>query len=183
MPNSDLIPPEFPRPQAVDQIPARGHAVTLTADSSECAALALRLDLQSVRALSAKVELTPLGRTGKVRVRGSFSAEVVQTCGVTLAPLPAHVEDDFELTFAPPELVVDEDSEIELSWDRQDPPDPIIDGTIDLGEVVAEHLALALDPFPRAPDAAFQPPFEPPEMPEERPNPFAVLASLRQKGE
>ncbi|TAN60395.1 MAG: DUF177 domain-containing protein [Magnetospirillum sp.] len=177
----EAVTPEFSRPVPVDQLPAKVSRHTISAEPDECAALARRLGLVEVKALSAKVELEPLARTGFIRVNGRLTARVVQTCVVTLLPLDVVVEDAFQLTFSPPEAILDEEDEIELSWDQQDPPDPIIDGCIDIGEVVAEYLALALDPFPRAPDAAFQPPPEEPETEDGRSNPFAVLSSLRQK--
>ena len=180
---SDPIVPEFSRPVLVDQLPAKVSRRTITAEPAECKAVAERLDLVEVTGLSAKVELEPLARSGFIRVNGRLTVHVVQTCVVTLAPLPATVEEDFHLTFAPPEAALDEDEEIEVSWDQQDPPDPIVNGCIDIGEVVVEHLALALDPFPRAPDAAFQPPPEEPDNAGGRANPFAALSSLRQKKE
>ena len=36
-----------------------------------------------------------------------------------------------------------------------DPPDPIIDGKIDLGALLVEFVALGLDPFPRKPGVVF----------------------------
>lgn len=180
---SEAIPPEFSRPVLVDQLPAKVSRRSIEAEPAECAGLAKRLGLVEVTSLCAKVALEPLARSGFIRVNGKLTAAVVQTCVVTLAPLAATVEEEFEMTFAPPEAVLDEEEEIELSWDQQDPPDPIIDGCIDIGEVVVEHLALALDPFPRAPDAAFQPPPEEPDSTDEWTNPFAVLSSLRQKKE
>ncbi len=175
--------PEFSRPLQVDQLPAKISRRTIAAESSECAAIAARLDLLELKSLSAKISLEPLARSGLIRVNGKLTAEVVQACGVTLQPIAATVEDEFHLTFGPPEAGLEEGDEIELSWDSEDPPDPIIDGVIDLGEVVVEHLALALDPFPRAPDATFEPPPEPADTPEVKANPFAVLAVLRQKKE
>ena len=71
----------------------------------------------------------------------------------------------------------------------EDTPDPVEDGQIDMGEAAAEHLALAMDPFPRSAGAAFTPPPEEPpeskrtrsEQPVEKPSPFAALASLGKK--
>ncbi|RAU22518.1 hypothetical protein CU669_07450 [Paramagnetospirillum kuznetsovii] len=176
-------PPEFSRPLLVDALPAKISRQSIEADSDERAAIATRLDLVEIKSLSAKISLEPLGRTGLIRVNGRLTAEVVQTCCVTLAPIAAVIEDEFQLTFGPPEAELDEAEEIEVSWDGEDPPDPITDGAIDIGELVVEHLALALDPFPRAPDAAFEPPPEPEDTSEAKPNPFAVLAALRQKKE
>ena len=61
--------------------------------------------------------------------------------------------------------------------DGEDPPDPIVDGRIDLGALAVEFLALALDPYPRKPGAEFTPP------PEEAPpdSPFDALPEMAKK--
>jgi uncharacterized metal-binding protein YceD (DUF177 family) len=169
---------EFSRPVRVDQIPAAGMTLELEAKPAECVALAERFGLQSLDSLSATVRLKAIAGGAIIRVDGTFTAKIVQTCVVTLDPLPGEVSEDFSLTYGTPEPE-EPGEEIELSLDEDDPPDPIIDNTIDVGEAVAEHVALALDPFPRKPGIAFD--GGDPEPPEEegKPNPFAVLAQLR----
>ena len=49
-------------------------------------------------------------------------------------------------------------------------------GTIDLGRLATDALFLAVDPYPRKPDAVFEPPVAP-EDPED--HPFAALRSLQ----
>lgn len=172
------ITPEFSRHVRVDQIPAAGITVELSAKPAELVALAERFDLQSIQDLNATVTLKALAGGALVRVDGRFIAHVVQTCVVTLDPVPATVEEEFSLTFgaAEPE---EPGVELELSLDDQDPPDPIVDGIIDVGEAVAEHVALTLDPFPRKPGIAFECGDPEPVEEEKRPSPFAVLAQLR----
>jgi uncharacterized metal-binding protein YceD (DUF177 family) len=172
--------PEFSRIVLVDQVPSRGMEMPIEANAAECAALARRFDLRSIEALSARLHLKAMAGGTIFRVGGHISARVVQTCVVTLEPIPATVEEDFDMTFGGQEDD-DEGGELDLSFDDTDPPEPLADGGIDVGEAVAEHLALALDPFPRKAGAAF---IEPPEAPieeAEKPNPFAVLEQLRQK--
>ncbi|MGE5506430.1 MAG: DUF177 domain-containing protein [Actinomycetota bacterium] len=177
------ITPEFSRPIRVDQISVKGTDVDIEADAAERAALARRFGLVDLPALSARVRLKPIGRDGLVRVQGNFSAEVVQACVVTLAPVPASLCEAFEVTFGP-ESAEGEGDDVEVSFHDEDPPDPIVGGAIDIGEVVAEQLALALDPFPRAEGAQFDQPAEEAEPePERRPSPFAALAAFRQKKE
>ncbi|MGH6890961.1 MAG: hypothetical protein ACREEP_01765, partial [Dongiaceae bacterium] len=59
----------------------------------------------------------------------------------------------------------------------------VMDGWIDLGELAAEQLGLAIDPYPRKPDAQIpaewtaEPASEPPAA--KRPNPFAALEKLK----
>ena len=63
----------------------------------------------------------------------------------------------------------------------EDIPDPVENGQIDMGEAAAEHLALAMDPFPRSSGAAFTPPPEEPPEPTAKPSPFSALAGLHKK--
>ncbi len=82
---------------------------------------------------------------------------MVQTCVVTLEPVEQHIEAKVALNFA---TLADTETEAVVDFDPEgeDPPDPIIDGKIDMGEVIAEHLALELDSFPRVQGAALEKP-------------------------
>lgn len=172
----------FSHPVAVDRIPARGSRLRVEPGAAEREAVARWLDLPEVSEMSAEFELTPMGKTGLIRVNGRLTARVTQSCGVTLAPVETVVDEDIALTFGPPEDEDgEEDDEIDIDFHEADPPDPIIDGAIDLGAVMVEHLALGLDPFPRAAGAEFEAPGDGEEAPEPKANPFAVLASLKQK--
>lgn len=174
----------FSHPLAVDRIPARGTHLHVDVAAAEREAVAKWLDLREVTEMSADFNAAPIGKTGLVRVNGRLTARVVQSCVVTLAPVEAVVDEEIAMTFGPPvEDEGDEDGgDLEIDLHEADPPDPIVDGCIDLGAVMVEHLALGLDPFPRAEGAEFIPPDEPTEVPEPKANPFAVLASLKQKG-
>ena len=145
--------PEFSRPFAADRLGQAAVTETLLAGPAECTALAKRLRVVEVTQFSTVVTLErTLG--GLIHVSGRLEADVVQTCVVTLADFPSHVEDSFALDFgnAPAEF----GDEIEVDPDY-DPPEPIEDGVIDLGELATQYLALALDPHPRAPGAALDP--------------------------
>ena len=164
--------PEFSRPAAVERIGAAGRTSEVAADDSECRALAERFGILAVESLTARLTLRAHGPL--VHVEGRLSARVVQACVVTLEPVAADIDEAFAITFGPE--VPEDSDELVIDLDSEDPPEPIIDGKIDLGEVVAEHLALALDPFPRAPGAVFEPPDAPGTT-----GPFAALAALRKK--
>lgn len=173
----------FSHPLRVDKIPARGTSLTIEVPEAERAALARRMDLLELPEMAAEFTLTPMGKTGLIRVNGRLTAQVVQSCGVTLAPVPGVVDEEIALTYGPPQAEEDagEGEELEVDFYESDPPDEIVDGCIDLGAVMEEHLALGLDPFPRAEGAVFEPPAEPPKEPEAKPHPFAALARLKQK--
>jgi uncharacterized metal-binding protein YceD (DUF177 family) len=140
--------PEFHRPHRLDQIGAGDSNVSVTAAPAERAALAERFDLQSIGALDASYKLRR--DAAGVRATGHLSAKVVQSCVVTGDPVPASVDEDFDIRFVPEGEAGDE---VELS---EDECDTIFytGGAIDLGEAAAETLALALDPFPRSAGAS-----------------------------
>jgi uncharacterized metal-binding protein YceD (DUF177 family) len=165
--------PEFSRPFPADRLGQSAVTETLLASPAECAALAKRLGLVELTQLSAVVSLEPtLG--GLIHVGGRLEADVVQNCVVTLVDFPSHVEDSFALEFgnSPAEF----GEEIELDPDY-DPPEPIEGGVIDLGELVTQYLALALDPHPRAPGAMLDPAWSGSDSAET--SPFAVLKNLK----
>lgn len=170
---------EFSRPLRVEQIPANGMEMDLSAKPVERTALARRFQLQTLDSLTATVRLRSVAGGTLVRLSGSLTAKVVQTCVISLEPVPQDVAATFTMSFSADTPDTVPGTELELSVDDEDPPDPIIGGAIDVGEVVAEQLALALDPFPRKAGIAFQEAVETVPEPEKRPSPFAVLAELR----
>jgi hypothetical protein len=175
-----LAPAEFSRVFRVDDLPPGGSTVTLTADASECAALARRFGVVALRGLTATARLLPrvMGRgSGRsVAVTGGFDAEVEQECVVTLEPVITRVADRFELAFSEQAMPVE--PELTVDAEAADPPEPLVDGAFDLGEALAELVALAIDPYPRAPGAVFEAPAGTNQPPE---SPFAILRRLSAK--
>ncbi len=148
-----------------------GGGVTkrLEPDAAARKRIAKALDLASLDAFTAEITLAPAA-TG-YRLTGRIQAQAVQTCGISLEPLPVTIDDRFSLTLA--EAVEPESDEIVIPLDDES-PDPIEDGKVDLGQYAVEQLALRLDPFPRKPGAEFVQPPEPAEI-----SPFAVLRTLK----
>lgn len=175
--------PEFSRPVRVDRIPSGGLEMDITANEAERKALADRFGILSIDSLTAHVRLKPIRGGRQYRLAGEFTAEVVQACVVTLEPVRARLDESFRMAYGLDEDELPAGAEIEISFEEDEPPDPIEGGTLDVGEAVAEHMALALDPFPRKPGARISAGCEPVPEVEEKPNPFAVLARLRQKKE
>ena len=142
---------EFSRPIAVESlIPGRDRKETLEASEAECAALAKRFDLRSLPELKAKVTVLRIADGNIIQVSGDIQAEVVQCCVVSLQDVPSEVNAHFNAYFTESgkEFEPEEDFDIELG---EDLPDVMQDGLLDLGELVAQHLSLELDPYPRAP--------------------------------
>lgn len=188
------LPVEFSRIIAVDRIGDQGLDLDLVAETAERAALAQRLDLLELPRLTARVVLTPVPGSHDFRLTARWSAEVVQACVVTLEPVPAHHDEEFELIYSPRAASADYQAsprqEVQVGYDDhgqelQDPPEPLVDGRIDVGEVIAEQLALALEPYPRKPDAVLPMQVIDPSLGDaesgSRENPFAVLQRLKGK--
>ncbi len=166
---------ELSRPMLVDRVPSDGYAITVTATKAECAALAVRMGLPAIRSVTCAFRLKRETDT-KVFAEGRLRARVTQTCVVSMEDFPAVVLDEFRVRFVPAgEESDDEDpeSDDEIGYEGN---------AIDLGEATAEQLGLALEPYPRKPDAALPEADAAPDAPAEpdaKPNPFAVLAALR----
>lgn len=145
--------PEFSRPIEVESLTHGPNKMSVSAQASELKALARRFEIPEIAALNADFELER-GLGGVIGIRGRLKARATQTCVVTLEPVTAVIDEAFALVYAPPS----EDAPPEggdIDPDAVDPPEPIIGGKIDLGEVAAAQFALALDPYPRKPGAAF----------------------------
>jgi uncharacterized metal-binding protein YceD (DUF177 family) len=159
--------------------PVRLHQVggglkrTLEPDAAARARIVKALDLASLDAFTAEMELKPTDAGW--RLSGRVRASLAQTCGITLEPLPLEIDAPFALTLA--EAVEEDSDEIVITLDDES-PDLIENGQIDLGQYAVEQLALRLDPFPRKPGAEFVQPPEPAEI-----SPFAVLKQLRPSDE
>ncbi|PZQ61989.1 MAG: hypothetical protein DI544_05150 [Sphingomonas taxi] len=167
---------EFSRIERLDTIGGEPREVTIAADEAERAALARRFGLVAVERLEATFAIRQEG--GGVAARGRVAAAVVQACAVTGAPLPATVDETVALRFVAPATGGGEE-EVELAGDALDTIE-IEGGGIDLGEAAAETMVLALDPFPRSPDAAAALK-EAGVLSEDEAGPFGALAGLKDK--
>jgi uncharacterized metal-binding protein YceD (DUF177 family) len=169
--------PEFSRPVRIDTLGAEPRRLTIEADKGERTALARRFGLMSIASLRANATLTR--RESLIIAEGRLDASVIQSCVATGVPLDAEVCEAFTLAFRPMPEDARPDEEIELSEAEMD----VVfyqGASVDVGEAVAETLALSLDPYPRAPDAdaALQ---AAGVKSEEEAGPFGALAALKDK--
>ncbi|WP_380873468.1 hypothetical protein ACFB49_41670 [Sphingomonas sp. DBB INV C78] len=141
--------PEFSRPVRLDTLGEADRTIEIEASAEERAALAKRFGLLSLDRLVATASLHREGQA--VLATGRIEADVAQPCTATGEPVPAAIDESFRLRFIPEDQIGDAD-EIELSESDCDTI-PFAGGQIDIGEAVAETMALALDPFPRSPNA------------------------------
>ncbi|NWE54111.1 DUF177 domain-containing protein [Brevundimonas sp. P7753] len=168
---NDLPPLPYSEPLRLHHIGA-GVQRRLKPDAEAIKRIVRALDLQALDMFEVDINLVPT--VSGWRLDGRVMADAVQTCGLTLEPLPVRIDRKFSVQMVEAtEHEADENAEIDLELD-DDSADQIEGGSLDLGQYAVEQLALSLDPFPRKPGAVFEQPPEPGEI-----SPFAVLKGLR----
>ncbi|CCD92541.1 conserved hypothetical protein [Bradyrhizobium sp. ORS 375] len=167
----------------VAQIPDAGLHREIEADAATLRALAAIGELREVLSAHASFDVVQK-RDGKVHVEGRVRARIGQTCVVTLDPIETDIDEPIDQLFAPPEDIpelaefVEDDPNSEV--DTADPPEPIINGQIDLGRLAADALFLGVDPYPRKPGAVFE---QPAAAADPEDHPFAALKALKSAGD
>lgn len=166
----------------------------LSAGEPDRKAIAKLLELVAVDSLTADITLQRVpGNKAVIHVQGMLKANVVQSCVISQAPVKAHIEDEFEGWYADTDSFVSinkarnersskskthaADNEVQIVDERED-PEPIINGKIDLGDLVVQYLSLALPPYPRAHGVTWDNSDDPEAAPPSgsgRLNPFAAL--------
>jgi uncharacterized metal-binding protein YceD (DUF177 family) len=173
-------PPLLDASLRVDHVPADGRELAVTADATQLQAIAARLQISAVDRLEARLRLVRF--RGGVQVTGYVEADVVQPCVVTFVPVRQAIAEPFDRVYLPtaeqpksaashPEIFVDLDADVPEYFEGHE---------VDLSEAIIETVALALDPYPRAPGASLAQVGLPPDEPE--PSPFAVLKTLLDPG-
>lgn len=187
---------EWSRILEVEKIGSDARTVTFEASEQERADLARRMGLISVEKAQASVTVQRVGG-GIIHALGMVRADLTQSCVVSLGPVPAHIEDEFEgwygdkeqaaLSFAKAKNdreVKKGHTELEILEEAVD-PEPILNGKIDIGELATQYLSLALDPYPRAEGVTSQ--YIVPEGAKDREgaelrkNPFEALKDWKEK--
>ena len=144
--------PELSRPVKLKAI--RDDAYVIEASEYERAALAERFGITSIESLRAEVRLDPKGE--KVEASGTLSAAITQACAISGEDFPVEIDEDIAFIFVPADAmrVSEEDEEIEIELDDEDLDAIDYEGdSFDLGEAIAQSLALAIDPYAEGPNA------------------------------
>lgn len=132
-------------PRKIDAEP-----VVLEANEAERAALAMRFGLVAVGSLSATIELEP--KPSGVAANGRLQSDIIQSCAISGDDLPAQINEAIALKFVPEQTREPSEEEVELTPEELDEIEYAGD-KFDLGEAVAQTLALAIDPFAQGPNA------------------------------
>ncbi len=173
-------PPEFSRPFEVAEIEDGEVVREIKADEGELAALQGRFAIEALHAASAELSIAAAGE-GVVHVSGTVRAKLSQICIVSLEPVDEEVAETVAVTYLPPgveEPHVAPDGDLE-SADEYEAFDGL---SIDLGELTAQQIAAAINPYPRKAGVVFGNQGQLGDNDrEERDNPFAVLETLKAK--
>jgi hypothetical protein len=172
--------PEFSRlVDAPAIVAAGGTREHLVPKESERQALAARLGLVGLNALEAMLDVR-VWRVGGLEVSGTLKALIVQTCVVSLEPFESAIEVPVHAQYLPQAMLPRESLAAETQLAdafAPEPPEVLPDsGRVDLGELVTQHLAVAIDPYPRRAGVTFDAPRG--EAMSARESPFAKLAAL-----
>jgi hypothetical protein len=168
----------FSRPLLVEEVPTEGLDLTVSATEAERQAIAREDGLEGLAKLEGSLHVEPWRKDG-LAVTGEMRARVTQFCVVTLDPFDSEIVEPIDVKFAPADVSaasspVTSHGEAnrarrrppqfegmpvpKAEFEGEDPPDPILGREIDLGALVAEFLALGLDPYPRKPGVEFEEP-------------------------
>jgi hypothetical protein len=166
----------------VDDISAKGISDCLQVNTQNCEAIAKTLDLLSLDSMKMEFKLHRSGRS-RFKLKGQLLADATQSCVVTLDPIKCKIDQEIDIDFWPPEDVAQletktDDEEMEVLLDG---PEPIIENSIDVGQIAYEHFAAALDPYPRTTGVSFD--WNNPQIDQESESgnkPFAKLARLKE---
>ena len=162
-------------PVAVDNIPETGLHIEAKAPAEVRAQLVKLANLRDLPHLSAVFDLTRRG--GGVHVAGQVKARVGQTCVVTLEPLENDLDEPINVLFAPRLEVAAKDDGADRRAGDEEPPEPLIEGKVDLGAVATEFLLLGIEPYPRKAGAEFAAV----KTADDSARPFAALEALKKR--
>lgn len=140
--------PEYTHMVDLRQITA--EPLVLEPDDAARRRLAGRFGISAIPRMRAEVSLEREG--DRVTANGRLVADIVQPCRISGDDFPVSIDEPVALRFVPPMGETAPDEEIELTADALDEIE--YEGTaFDLGEALAQTLALAIDPFAEGPNA------------------------------
>ncbi len=171
--------PPFSFRVPVGKVSVNPVTVRMSASEEERKALADLWGISGLARLDAELDLVRWKRDG-VRVRGPVRAEVVQPSVVSLEPVASAIEEEVDAVFVPEgsrlaRVETNDSGEMIVDPDGPDLPETFSGDRIDVGSVVAQCVALALDPYPRLPGESFTPPDDTGAEDEGADMPFAAL--------
>lgn len=182
---SKIVKPEFSYFVNIKDVSSKGKHFKLAATQEECGGLAKRFELESLSELHASLEMKDEGKSNGITLIGKLSAVAQQSVGIGADIHEVFVDETINVRFLPEEKITPELEEENLMTLDSEDLEPMPEETIDIGELMSQYLGLSVDPY-FADDYSLSPEdisqgvsFNEPAL--EKPNPFAVLSSLKDK--
>lgn len=176
----------------VDDLGKHETKIKIEPSEEELEDLARRLGVKAVKNVTANLIIAS---KNAVHVQGEFNATVTQECVVTLEDFDTEISEPVEGWFADKNSTVSfaaakqekeastSRGEVEMLEEQED-PEPIIDGVIDLGELVSQHISLAIPAYPKKEGARHEFGDDNVQIDEKSPlrkNPFEALKDWKAK--
>ncbi len=191
----ELIEQEWSYFIASEKINIKPQTIKISPPKEVINALCKRLNLYDIGRLEANIKLQRNNVSKVIHINGKIEAEVTQKCVITVDPVVEKVRTEFDAWFSEPNRAVSfskakrerlspsEQKELPILEEKED-PEEVVDGKIDLGELVVQYLSLALNPYPKKEGACFdavEKSFEGEEGEGIYDNPFAALKNWKHK--
>lgn len=159
-------------------VPAKGMNTRYQPTEAAAQELARLNDLLALTDFKVEARLVPQVDENILAII-NFSAKVTQKCVVSLEPVLSDIDETVRLLYTPEAALQTDGLDIDFDEDDDEDRESLIDGKINLGAAVAEHFALALNPYPRRPGVSLPDEVVGEEHADTRDNPFAVLGRLK----
>lgn len=169
--------------------------LSIEASEEELEDLARRFDVPAVKKASANLTMERFQGGHAVHIYGELQATITLSCVVTLEEFDADITEPVEGWFADKQSAVSfaaakrereasvSRGEVEMLEEQED-PEAIVDGLIDLGELVTQHISLAIPPYPRKDGAVYELGDDNIQIDEKSPlrkNPFEALKDWKER--
>jgi hypothetical protein len=189
----DIARPEWSHFVEADKVGPVPLKIKISPGPDELKRLAKRMALTGLKDVEGELILSRDSGRNVIFISGQVRAGVTQNSVISGKPVESQVQDSFEAWYAnheeavsfakaKQERLVREGQGDFPFMDESEDPEPIMDGKIDVGELVAQYLSLAIDPYPRAEGESFELAADAPKAAEEvYENPFAALKDWKNR--
>ena len=143
--------PELSCPIKISEIHGKHCKKLITATNEECQKLAQRFGLIKLKKFTADFNISILPSFSIVSVEGKFSAVVVQECVISLQEFSSNIIGSYNCEYSSDNYTTCYQN-LDIDVMAEDPPEPIVDGSFDIGIILTEQFGLELNPFPRKPE-------------------------------
>lgn len=142
-----------------DQAGIEFDRLEIAPDAAQSKALADHFGVKSISGVKADLRFIRVQAGLVIHIKGRFQADILQECVVTLEPIETHLDESFDGWYADPDQALSfqkakQQREMQKQHgeapilEEEDDPEAIVDGQIDLGDLVTQFISLAIDPYP-----------------------------------